>query len=122
MRNITISINTFLWSVDISLRGQSVFKTYGTASFVSKEEVESGGAMRGKNKNPLVLSIRPPKIFHSPRPNLLTCGIEQHVYCTDLLPHTNAYRCSNQAHEFFIDRCFLDFVIVPQRLIFSWLQ
>ena len=78
--------------------------------------------MRGKNKNPLVFSIGPPKIFHSPRPNLLTCGIEQRVYCTDLLADTNAYRCSNEAHEIFLDRCVLDFVIVPQGLILSWLQ
>ena len=78
--------------------------------------------MRGKNKNPLAFSIGPAKIFHSPRPNLLTCGIEQRVYCTDLLPDTNAYRCSNEAHEIFLDRCVLDFVIVPQGLIFSWLQ
>ena len=78
--------------------------------------------MRGKNKNPLVFSIGPPKIFHSPRPSLLTCGIEQRVYCTDSFLHTNAYCCSNEAHEFFIDRCFLGFVVVPQGLIFSWLQ
>ena len=78
--------------------------------------------MRGKNNNPLAFSIEPQKIFHSPRPNLLTCGIEQRVYCTDLLPDTNTYRCSNEAHEIFLDRCVLDFVIVPQGLIFSWLQ
>ena len=75
--------------------------------------------MRGKSKNLLGSSIGPPKIFYSPRPNLLTCGIEQRVYCTDLFPHTNAYRCLNEAHEILIDRCFLDFVIVPQVLIFS---
>ena len=78
--------------------------------------------MRGKNKNQLAFSIGPPKIFNLPRPNLLTCGVEQRVYCTALLPDTSAYRCSDEAHEIFKDRCVLDFVIVPQGLIFSWLQ
>ena len=68
--------------------------------------------MLGENKNSLGFSIWPPKIFHSPRPNLLTCGTDQRVYCTDL--DTNAYCCSNEAHGTLIDRCDLVFVIVPQ--------
>ena len=75
--------------------------------------------MRGKNKNPLVFSIGPPKVFHSPRPNLLTYGIEQRVYCNDLLPDTNAYRCSNEAHEIFIDRCVVYFLQSPSMAGFS---
>ena len=42
----------FIWSIAISLSGQSVFNTYDTASSVFIE-AESGGAMRGKSKNPL---------------------------------------------------------------------
>ena len=68
--------------------------------------------MRGKSRNSLAFSIGPPKIFHSPRPNLLTCGIEQRVYCTDSFPYTNAYHCSNEPYEILIDRrCVLDFVM-----------
>ena len=42
----------FFFSGAILLYYQSVFNSYGTASFVSNEAENDGGAMRGKSKSP----------------------------------------------------------------------
>ena len=111
----------FFLSGAIGLYGQSVFNSYGTASFVSNEARYSGGEMRDRNACD---ASKCPTICHSPRPNLVTYGIEQRVS----FPLINVYRGSNLARKILTNSCvilfvfFLGFVVVRQRLIFWWLQ
>ena len=63
----------------IRLFGQSVFHSYGTASFVSNEAEYYGGAMYKGRTNSHKVPRQVPKIGHLPRPNLPTLGIQQCV-------------------------------------------
>ena len=80
----------------ICLNDQSVFNSDGTASFVSNK-AEFGGEMRDKKQCTLC---------YSPQPNLLTYGNEQH--CLLIYSHLQMHTVAQ--------------TIVPQGLIFSWLQ
>ena len=115
----------FSLSGAILLYRQSVFKSRGTASFVSNE-AELGGAMRGKSSNRINLSICP-NICHSPRPNLVTYGIEQPML---IYSHTQRYTVAQTKHRkssqigMLCCSCLsiIYFTIVSQGLIFPVVQ